>query len=704
MAGVSFPDKKAKAKKAPRLVGKILLTYPSAPNQEPSADPRERTLINRDTPVGPHPSDSHRWHGISLHETTPLLHYSTNQHVGYDRVSADKDTLFKVAKHPLSHFSDSSLSPSRTKSSVTHYYEGGRIEQNLIPNQIIKPAIPIFPTVYQAEASPPANSGPFSIRNLNFPASSPRPIRATDIAFRPNGDAFLATLDGDIWRIEDIEKPNAKWTRVATGLFEPIAIEVNQEGKIVVLGRDGITELWDKNGDGHIDYFHNLSDAFLQTLHTRDYATSLAIGKEGSYYLAKGGLFTAKDKSIENELSEHRGTVLCIAPDGQTTTILADGLRLPYVGLRNDGVVFASDQQGNYIPSSPLHLLGKDKPFLGFEPTNFQKQKTTTPPLLWYPYQVNRSSAAFCSLSDQAFPDLPKAFLQISWNGRLFAIETPETGLPFSWQLPFQLDFPSLNGAVHPQSGRLYVTGLGISGYLPTTPKLVGLASIEQSQSFPTPVGLDVNENTITVTFNRALTAEETVTPSNPTLRLFNIKRTPKYGSGHYRWNGEPGEHELTPSTFTLSEDRKTFQATFPLIRKSDLFDLQLTISNRTNSFPIHLYTRPHHLPEASLAEIEEWKSTQGTAPKIEPGKAELGKPLFTKFACSGCHSLTDQKLTGPSLKGVGKRMNRKKLQESVLKPNAEIAKGFEAAMPSFEGVIPPQNLEHLLSYLQTLR
>ena len=483
-----------------------------------------------------------------------------------------------------------------------------------------------------------------------------------------------------------------------------MAIEIDSEDSIFVLGRDEITELLDLNDNGFIDKFRNASDAFLQTLHTRDYATSLAIGADGSFLIAKGGIFEPEKTEIENELSAHRGTVIHITPDGQTATVLADGLRLPYVGLRNDGTVFASDQQGHFIPSSPLHLITDKRPFLGFEPTNFENREPATPPLLWYPYQINRSSAGFTTTSAAAFPDLPNTFLQVSWNGRLFAIETPESGQPFSWKLPLDFDFPTLNGATHPESGRLYLAGLGISGYLPTTPNFVGLASIAQSQPFPTPTVLDVTENTITVTFNRPLDETESITPGHPTLRLFNIKRTPKYGSGHYRWDDEPGEHQFAPKSFQLSPDRRTFQATFDTLRRSDLFDLQLNISTATTTFPIHLYTRPAHLPEASNLDLQRLAKEQDKEGDLQPGNPELGKQIFTKVGCVGCHSLDGQQLTGPPLDKVAAHLDEAKLRESILNPTAEIAEGYEPAMPSFEGVIPPQDLAHLLSYLKTLK
>ncbi|WP_411845230.1 cytochrome c [Roseibacillus persicicus] len=699
MASVSFPDKKAKASKAPRLKGEVLLTFPKNPYyKEQIKDTRQTTLIDSDLPVGP--SATGRWEGITLSGKRPILNYTIGGRLYREQVSASQ-------KHIFENFVDRQREPgfSAGHSGVAIFYSAdGQIHPSAAEFPEPAKPEPIFPETFRVKNPQAKADGPFAVRNQTFPNSG-RPIRSVDIAFQADGTALVLTLDGDVWQVKDIESDEPAWTRVATGIFEPMAIEVSADGKVYTLGRDQITQLMDSNNDGHFDIFRNASDAFLQTIHTRDYATSLAVGADGSFYLGKGGITNIGAKGIEDELSAHRGTILHITADGMKATVLADGLRLPFVGLRNDGTVFASDQQGHFIPSTPLHILTKGTPYLGFEPTNFRKAKSAVEPLLWYPYQANRSAAGFCTTSSQAFPDLANTFLQVSWNGRLFAIETPEKGLPFSWQLPLQLDFPALNGASHPQSGRLYVTGLGISGYKPTTPELVGLASIEQTQPFPTPKNLAVESQSIAVRFNRPFTAKESIIPGNPLLRLFNVHRTPNYGSGHYLWNDKPGEHLITASKFAPSSDGQQFVMDFDVnLRRSDVFDLQLNITSDTTNFPIHLYTRPHHLPEASSRDLKALEDAERDAKKLDKGDAAVGKPLFTQYACSGCHALDGQKLTGPPLNGVAGRLDVAKLRESILNPTAEIAPGYEPSMPSFEGVIPPQDLEHLLEFLRTLK
>ena len=55
------------------------------------------------------------------------------------------------------------------------------------------------------------------------------------------------------------------------------------------------------------------------------------------------------------------------------------------------------------------------------------------------------------------------------------------------------------------------------------------------------------------------------------------------------------------------------------------------------------------------------------------------GQSLFEKQGCINCHSIAKgQAIKGPYLGDVTTRYNRTELTESILKPSAKIAQGFE--------------------------
>lgn len=723
MASISYPNEKAKAEKPPVLLGKLLQQTPEVLGAMTGAgaakDPRAHRLTDGKTPVGPLPSSLGKWQGLSLRGSTVVLLYqvagthveevmsasASGQLQRSLRLAPHRESLYFLLGGAFSVKSSGAkisgewleIAPSTQYQEIT-LFSGTDVPATLLRVPAPQAATPVFPEVRKVPASPTKTDAPFTVRDIAFPHSA-RAIRPVDIAFLANGDAILSTLDGDVWKISGIEGKEATWRRIATGLYEPMAVAVDAQQRMFVLGRDQITELIDRNGDHHIDDFRCASDAFFQTLHTRDFSTSLCIEKDGSFLIAKGGIDKEGGKGFV-EHSTHRGAILRISPDGQHVSSIAQGLRMPFVGLRADGAIFASDQQGNEIPSTPIHRILAGKLHYGFSPTNFDKKPQITEPLLYYPYQTNRSAAGFATTAAKAFPDLGETFVQVSWNGRLFPVLTPTRGQPFSWMLPLQLDFPSLKGATHPQSGRLYLTGLGISGYLPTTPRIMGLAAVEQTSSFVAPVSLEIKKNAVIVTFHRALKADESITPG--TLRLFNIKRTKSYGSGHFRWDTKPGEQQMAAQSFALSSDRRTLRIEYPLLRRSDVMDLPLQFANAQHTFALHLFSRPHHLPKATAEEMREL-AEQKSAPLVA-GDAVQGKRIFTQFGCNGCHSLAGEKLTGPPLQDVATRLKVAELRQSILEPAAKIATGYPPSMPSFQGVIPAQDLEHLLAYLQTLK
>jgi putative heme-binding domain-containing protein len=61
-------------------------------------------------------------------------------------------------------------------------------------------------------------------------------------------------------------------------------------------------------------------------------------------------------------------------------------------------------------------------------------------------------------------------------------------------------------------------------------------------------------------------------------------------------------------------------------------------------------------------------------------GDAAQGKDIYLRSGCIACHTLTpDEPPKGPILSAVAKMYDRAALTESILKPNAKLAQGFES-------------------------
>lgn len=768
MAAISYPDGTAKADKPPMLRGTIISQTPELPGvgiaELPVTDIRERVLTEGKGNVGPLPTEVGRYLGLSQTDQGVILKYrikggyvrEMTQVIGGDLIERiiavnpggpplaiqldgakgkisghgeRRDVVLETGgmKH-LSVGGQGWFEVRSEEGAGTSLLVAGGMKEvifRIIRSSLEKPVVTKFGGSPKGESSPPPfpdkldvtspagkeNGSPIAERPLNLPLENPwkRAVRPTDIAFLSNGDALITTLDGDVWRVENIAEEKAIWSRAASGIFEPMSIAINGKDEVFVLGRDQITRLEDVDGDGFFDIHTCASDAFPQTLHSRDYATSLELGEDGSFLIGRSGLVDAKE-SVFGETVPGRGSVIRILPDGTKQEIIADGLRLPFIGKRADGAIFASDQQGHFIPSTPIHLIGGDKPYLGYEPADFRKRKEPVAPLLWFPYQINRSGSSFATLSEKGFPSLGDAFVHLSWSGRIFPIVTPKTGIPFAWKLPYDFDFPILGAATNPLNGRLYAVGIGISGYKPQTPKESGFAEIRQGGAIAAPASLEVSEQEIVIGFRDPLPPGISLIAPRPELDLWDIRRTKNYGSGHYRWDGKPGEHSVTSGKLTVSKDRRKVAIEVPPIFRSDILRLRLHLRDTASSqepYEIEIYAKPAHLPVASpadLAKVAEREKKGEIA--LVPGDGKAGAALFVNYGCVGCHSLEGAKLTGPPLNGIASRHKgdlETYLRTSILDPAAVITEGYEPSMPSFAGVIPEQEIFHIVAYLKSL-
>lgn len=134
--------------------------------------------------------------------------------------------------------------------------------------------------------------------------------------------------------------------------------------------------------------------------------------------------------------------------------------------------------------------------------------------------------------------------------------------------------------------------------------------------------------------------------------------------------------------------------------------------------------------PKPEPAKKEAAKPAPKPEPKPEPAAAagtpaERGKALFnqpligSQAGCMTCHKVdTDDKLVGPSLKGIATRAATRVegkgaeeyITESILKPNEYVVEGFvQGLMPAgYEGELvkdgKDEQLKDLVAYLMTLK
>jgi len=96
-----------------------------------------------------------------------------------------------------------------------------------------------------------------------------------------------------------------------------------------------------------------------------------------------------------------------------------------------------------------------------------------------------------------------------------------------------------------------------------------------------------------------------------------------------------------------------------------------------------------------------------------EGSLAQTGQKLFQDLACISCHR-TDGQGRGPKLEGLygsqvqlqdGQRVvaDESYIRESILNPKARLVSGYQAIMPTFQGLVNEEQLLQLIAYVRSL-
>jgi len=612
--------------------------------------------------------------------------------------------------------------------------------------QVPKHWPPLLTTKATLSNSPDA----YVIDGIALPTDNPwkRNVRLADIAFlNDQGDAAAVSFDGDVWLISglkgDLEK--VTWKRFTSGLHEPMSIVAKPKvgsgksavmtsnlplstSELYVFDRNGIWKLVDTNNDGEADGHEMFCNLFAQTAETREFPNSMKLGPDGSLFISKGG-------QEGTTFGKHNGTVIKVAPDGKKFDVIGYGLRQPFIGVHpQTGLVTASDQQGHYVPSTPLHII-KDHQFYGHLPTIAPKEQypeAIADPLTWVPHPVNPSGVTQTWLIGAKMGPLNDELIHIGYNRpELFRVlMNPRFQKPQAAVVSFSrdFDFPTLNAKINPADGQLYVIGFQVWGT--TVKRISGLARVRYTDK-PRVLLQEVTptDKGLLLRFNAKLDAKLATDPASYNAERWNYKRTPEYGSPHLKLDGSTGQQWMTASSAYLSKDGQSVLCGFPDMQKVN----QMRVGWGLKSADGLKAENTAYFSPWELAKFDAVKEGFGDIQvDLTPRKAaavatvkataEEGARLYQMFGCMACHSTdgTTVGKVGPSWRGlygsdreIAKgakgtfKADNTYLRESITNPSAKVVKGFEkfdTGMPIYAGILNDSQIDSLVLYIKSLK
>lgn len=646
------------------------------------------------------------------------------------------------------------------------------LEYAPLPHPPNQGAICFFDEQITTKATLSPKPDAYVIDDIPLPVPNPwkRNVRLADLAFlNDQGDAAGVTFDGDVWLISGLkgDLEAVTWKRFASGLHEPMSIVVRESSRgerpltpdrqrtgglqpeILVFDRNGIWKLVDSNGDKECDRYEMFCNLFAQTAETREFPNSMKLGPKGELYISKGG-------QEGTTRGKHNGTVIKVAADGKSFEVIGYGLRQPFIGVNaQTGLVTASDQQGHYVPSTPLHLI-RDHQFYGHLPTIAEKEKypeTIADPLTWLPHPVNPSGVTQTWLLGSKMGPVDGELIHIGYNRpelfRVLMNKESGTGLqpvqspegqvknlshfskPQAAVVSFsrEFDFPTLNAIVNPADGQLYVTGFQVWGTV--VKRLSGLARVRWTGK-PRVLLQEVTptDKGVVLRFNAKLDAKMATNPESYSAEHWNYKRTPEYGSPHLKLDGSNGQEWLNASSAYLSTDGQSVLVAFPDMKAVHQMRIGWGLQSADGLKAANTaYFTPWELASFDAAKlgfelglkVDLTPRKSAVAAAVKP-TVEEGERLYQMFGCMACHS-TDGTLVGkvgPSWKGlfgterdIAKGMKGKVkadeayLRESILNPSAKVVKGFEkfdTGMPIYAGILNDSQIESLILYIKSLK
>lgn len=210
-----------------------------------------------------------------------------------------------------------------------------------------------------------AASSPTASRSTTWKPGDGIALEVSGMDFTAEGKLAVAIRKGEVWLIDAGNGASSKpvtYTRFASGLHEPLGL-LRDGDSLLVAQRTEVTRLRDTSGDGVADEYLTAGSGWNVSGAYHGYAYGPKRDGRGNLWVA---LNLDMGERANNKIG-WRGWAGIIDAGGAFRPMAA-GMRSPCgLGANAEGDMFCVDQQGTWIPSTPIYHLRQGAFFLNPE-------------------------------------------------------------------------------------------------------------------------------------------------------------------------------------------------------------------------------------------------------------------------------------------------------------------------------------------------
>jgi len=196
------------------------------------------------------------------------------------------------------------------------------------------------------------------------------------VEFLPDGRLVACFTRGEVMTYNTLTK---EWKLFAEGLHDPLGILVVSNSELLIMQRPELTRVKDTDGDGIADLYEKVTDEFGLSGNYHEFNYGPVKDKDGNIFIALnsssgGGDIRSEVRGEINPLGResggkgqmfsnlpYRGWMMKLGKDG-ILRAFASGFRSPNgIGFDLEGNLFSTDNQGDWIGTSPLHHVQEGK-------------------------------------------------------------------------------------------------------------------------------------------------------------------------------------------------------------------------------------------------------------------------------------------------------------------------------------------------------